>query len=244
MRFMGRSRRGPAARLSFWLVLVASLALPAAALAHLERPSYWPDPRPDKAVTPAAGGKVPAARSLRSAVTGKGPGQVRVVCQGRRGGTSMKLMRRSIRAAQAHGFRIRPSQPKEHLSNSEARRLLRMNRALASDCDYRRIQEAIFDSGNNDRVVVMPGRYREKPSRRAPTNDPKCADLIQDNGNGGMAPSYRYQVTCPNDQNLIYIQGRKVPKKPPPTPPRAEREGIPDLGKCVRCNLQLEGSGV
>ena len=244
MRFMGRSRRGPAARLSFWLVLVASLALPAAALAHLERPSYWPDPRPDKAVTPAAGGKVPAARSLRSAVTGKGPGQVRVVCQGRRGGTSMKLMRRSIRAAQAHGFRIRPSQPKEHLSNSEARRLLRMNRALASDCDYRRIQEAIFDSGNNDRVVVMPGRYREKPSRRAPTNDPKCADLIQDNGNGGMAPSYRYQVTCPNDQTLIYIQGRKVPKKPPPTPPRAEREGIPDLGKCVRCNLQLEGSGV
>ena len=52
-------------------------------------------------------------------------------------------------------------------------------------------------------------------------------------------------MTCPNDQNLIYVQGRAVPKNdPPPEPPLDEREGIPDLGKCVRCNLQLEGSGV
>ena len=90
----------------------------------------------------------------------------------------------------------------------------------------------------------MPGHYRERPSRRMPTNDPACADLVQDNGHGGLAPSYRYQVTCPNDQNLIYVQGRAVPEAPPPMPPLAEREGIPDLGKCVRCNLQLEGSGV
>ena len=77
-----------------------------------------------------------------------------------------------------------------------------------------------------------------------PTNDPACADLVQDNGHGGLAPSYRYQVTCPNDQNLIYVQGRAVPDTPAPVPPLAEREGIPDLGECVRCNLQLEGSGV
>ena len=48
------------------------LALPALALAHLERPSYWPDPRPDNSVSPPAGGKVPKARSLKSAASGAG----------------------------------------------------------------------------------------------------------------------------------------------------------------------------
>ena len=223
---------------------LALLALPALALAHLERPSYWPDPRPDKSVTPAAGGEVPKPRSLRSAVTGKGPGEVRVVCQGKDGSASLQRLRRSLRLAREHGYRVRPSQPKEFPTRKEARRLLKTNQALADDCQYRHVQEAIADSGNNDRVVVLPGRYKEKPSRRQPTNDPRCADLLQDNGHGGKAPSYRYQTTCPNDQNLIYVQGRAVPKKPPPEPPLEEREGIPDLGKCVRCNLQLEGAGI
>src|SRR3712207_7256220 len=31
---------------------------------------------------------------------------------------------------------------------------------------------------------------------------------------------------------------------PPPSPPRTDRHGIPNAGKCIRCNLQLEGSGV
>jgi hypothetical protein len=63
----------------------AVLALPAVALAHLERPSYWPDPAPDTTVRPAAGGEVPTARSLSSAVSGSGPGEVLVVCQGEDG---------------------------------------------------------------------------------------------------------------------------------------------------------------
>ena len=52
------------------------LALPGLALAHPERPSYWPDPAPDRSVSPPAGGKVPTIRSLGSAVTGYGPGDV------------------------------------------------------------------------------------------------------------------------------------------------------------------------
>ena len=36
----------------------------ASASAHVERSSYWPDPAPDTAVRPAAGGKVPKPRSL------------------------------------------------------------------------------------------------------------------------------------------------------------------------------------
>jgi hypothetical protein len=40
------------------------VAVPAAALAHIERTGYWPDPAPDTARTPAAGGEVPTERSL------------------------------------------------------------------------------------------------------------------------------------------------------------------------------------
>jgi hypothetical protein len=52
-------------------------------------------------------------------------------------------------------------------------------------------------------------------------------------------------VTCPNDQNLIYVQGREVVGNPP-EPPLSNRQGIPaqELGRCVRCNLQIEGTGV
>jgi hypothetical protein len=45
------------------------LLLPGGALAHIERASYWPNPAPDCSVTPCAGGEVPTARSLASAVT-------------------------------------------------------------------------------------------------------------------------------------------------------------------------------
>jgi hypothetical protein len=231
-------------RITFLAVLLGLFGLPAVAVAHLERPSYWPDPAPDRSVKPAAGGEVPKLRSLSSAVSGKGAGDVRVVCKGAGGRQSLRLLRRSIAAARRHGYRLRPSQPKLGLTRAHARRLLRQNRALARKCEYEEIQQAVFDSKNNDRVVIMPGRYTEPTSRKQPINDPRCAGLTQRDSSGAETPSYRYQVTCPNDQNLVHVQGRKVPEAPPPEPPLADRHGIPDLGPCVRCNFQLEGSGV
>src|ERR1044072_3189916 len=68
------------------VAILVAFALPAVAFAHLERPSYWPDPRADKSVQPAAGGKVPKARSLGSAVTGKGPGEGPGRCTGAEAG--------------------------------------------------------------------------------------------------------------------------------------------------------------
>ena len=115
---------------------------------------------------------------------------------------------------------------------------------LARRCAYSEIQPAVNASHNNDRVVVMPGVYTEPTSRAQPLNDPRCADMTQEDSGGAKTPSYRYQVNCPNDQNLVHIQGRAVPDTPPPSPPLTNRQGIPDLGPCVRCNLQLEGSGV
>ncbi len=230
-----------------WITLGATLgtlALPAAALAHLERPSYWPDPAPDKSVKPAAGGKVPKLRSLESAVTGKGAGDVRVVCQGKNGRASLRALDKSIAAALRHGYRLRPSQPKLKLTRKQARTLAQQNAALARKCDFSEIQPAVKASGNNDRVVVMPGRYTEPTSRKQPLNDPRCATLTQKDSGGAETPSFRYQATCPNDQNLVYVQGREVPDTPAPSPPLMNRQGIPDLGPCARCNLQLEGSGV
>ena len=186
MRTMGRAKRRATSQTTLVVALaaVAVLLLPALAAAHLERPSYWPDPRPDRSITPAAGGEVPEPRTLPSAVTGAGPGEVRVVCRGTDGRRSLKRVRNSIENARTGGYRLRPSQPERTLGHERAKRLRRINRALADQCEYHLIQQAIFDSGNNDRVVVMPGRYREKRSRRQPTNDPACADLTQDNGAG------------------------------------------------------------
>jgi Right handed beta helix region len=231
-------------RLLILCVVVVSLVLPAVAAAHLERPSYWPDPAPDRSVSPAAGGKVPSLRSLGSALDRHGAGKVRVVCQGRGGWKSIDVLRDSIKTARKYGYRIRPSQPKLYLSRHEANDLLRENIKLAKKCNYSEIQPAVNASGNNDRVVVLPGHYTEPTSRAQPLNDPRCADMKQQDRGGALTPSYRYQVTCPNDQNLIHVAGRAVPDTPPPSPPLMNRQGIPDVGPCLRCNLQLEGSGV
>ena len=78
---MGR----PSRRL--WLALasaaILALAVVAAASAHIERASYWPKPAGDSSVKPTAGGKVPNARSLYTALQKKPPGTTRIVCTGR-----------------------------------------------------------------------------------------------------------------------------------------------------------------
>ena len=38
--------------------------------------------------------------------------------------------------------------------------------------------------------------------------------------------------------------GRGLDTGPVPAPPRIDRHGIPNVGSCIRCNFQLEGSGV
>ena len=209
------------------------------AFGHVERSSYWPDPAPDRSVKPAAGGKVPKARSLASALNAKARGDTRVVCQ--RG--SLRRAIKSINSARKNGYVLRPSQPRKKLSARSARRLKKQNRAFAERCEFKSIQAAIKRSRNNDRVVIMPGKYLEPKSRAKPTNDPKFAQYKEDSDDGAGAATYRYQVKCPNDQNLIYLQGRALTNKAVPNPPREDRHGIPDQGRCVRCNLQIDGSG-
>jgi hypothetical protein len=284
------------------------MLVPALATAHVERASYWPDPAPDNSVSPPAGGAVPEARSLFTALDTGAPGDTHVVCQGdvaapptglpaapsrvkldrlhrraHRGkrarrnyrrekkrylaavalyhqqygailaqyrqqllkNDSMAALQSGIGKARTDGYKLRPSAETIVISQAQADQLLEFNLKLVQQCAFDSIQDAVNASGNNDRVVVMPGVYTEPESRAAPTQDPACADLKEQNDRPGGtgALSYAYQYTCPNDQNLIAVMGRVPNHAAVPQPPRDDRHGIPDEGACIRCNLQLEGSG-
>jgi hypothetical protein len=225
---------------SFLVGVLGVLLIPAFASAHVERSSYWPDPAPDCSIDPCAGGAVPTARSLASAVT-TNRNATNVVCQQ----NSLRLLKQSVTRAESTGYVLRPSQGVQTITASEGHALVDLNRKLYQRCRYHSIQLAVTQSGNNDRVVIMPGLYTEPASRAAATHDPACTQYqITNDHNDSTALSYKYQFYCPNDQNLIAVLGREPGATDPPNPPLTDRHGIPDLGPCIRCNLQIEGSGV
>ena len=227
-------------RIAIAVIAVVAILLPALASGHIERPAYWPDPAVDKTIKPHTGGKVPKARSLASALKSAPPGNTRVVCKP----NSMALLHDAIRDARKHGYDLRPHDHRK-LSSGKAKKLQGINKKLFQRCAFSEIQAAVTASHNNDRVVIMPGLYKEKTSRAKPTDDPACAKYAGAGDHPGQttgAVTYEYQFHCPNDQNLIAVNGRK-PAGQAPDPPLYDRHGIPDLGKCFRCNLQIEGSG-
>ena len=73
-RLPGRVPRAGMRRITISMAVLAfAVLVPPSALSHVERSSYWPDPAADTGVKPAAGGKVPKARSLSSALRKKPP---------------------------------------------------------------------------------------------------------------------------------------------------------------------------
>jgi hypothetical protein len=236
-----RSRRIGAAVSAIGLLLGLMSALAASpASAHVERPSYWPDPKADCTVAPCAGGKIPTIRTLGSALDASKPGDTSVVCNP----DSLNRLKAAVAKARKSGYYIRPTD-RRSFSYAEAKALLAVNTRLVAKCKYREIQPAVTASRNNDRVVVMPGLYEEATSRAKPTNDPACNKYktSADSGDPG-ALSHDYQLHCPNDANLIAVIGRGPDTGAIPSPPREDRHGVPNPGKCIRCNVQLEGSGV
>ena len=210
-----------------------------AAMAHIERASYWPDPAVDKSVKGGAGGKVPKTRSLFTALDKKPAGETHVVCQGK---SSFKRLKGAVKTAQK-GYKLRPASKKKRIGKKSAKQFREFNRKLLKACKFDSIQEAVNAAGNNDRVVIMPGIYTEPDSRTAPNNDPACEQYLEDNDEGSnSALSYRYHLECPNDQSLVNISGRSFVGDPP-QPPLQDRHGVPAAGECVKCNLQIEGSG-
>src|SRR3954449_4356480 len=213
---------------------------PATALAHVERPAYWPDPAPDCSIKPCTGGEVPTVRSLSSSLVKSRPGATHVVCQP----DSLARLKASIAKARKDGYNVRPTENRS-LNATQAAKLLTINTSLFRRCRWKEIQPAVMASHNNDRVVIMPGLYTEPTARAQPTHDPKCDEYKThaDSGDPG-ALSHAYQIHCPNDANLVAVIGRGMGHGTDPDPPREDRHGIPNLGPCIRCNLQLEGSGV
>ena len=105
---------------------------------------------------------------------------------------------------------------------------------LLRQCRYEHIQAAVDAATNGDRIVIMPGIYREEPSRAVPDRDPKCAgdEYWEASGDNhqedGRVPTWRYQYDCPNSWNLIAIIG----------------DGPDEDRECDRkCDLQVEGMG-
>ncbi len=199
-------------------------------------------------------GKVPKrSKALRG--KGKpGPAQLkarRAYSKRLNSNKSIKRLKKSIKKTTTakkkskRGYVMRPSARRVKVGKKQARKLLKFNLKLLKRCKYKSIQAAVNASGNNDRVVVMPGVYTEPESRAAPTNDPKCDPYKIPNDKGSdNALSYAYQYTCPNDQNLVTVLGRSLGAGSDPSPPLDDRHVIPNAGACIRCNLQMEGSGL
>ena len=97
-------------------------------------------------------------------------------------------------------------------------------------CRFRHIQAAVNKAKSNDRIQILPGVYKEEPSRRVPVGEAKCKDMfeIPDDGDAPVA-TYEHQVKCPNSRNLIIVLGDSLSD--------SDRE-------CDRkCNLLIEGLG-
>jgi hypothetical protein len=112
-----------------------------------------------------------------------------------------------------------------------SRRTLRRKRLRQlRECKYRHIQAAVDAARNGDRILIMPGVYREEPSRAKPVADPKCKDMfeIPEDGDAPVA-TFEHQVKCPNARNLIIVNGDSL--------------SDPDRVCDRKCNIQMEGMG-
>src|SRR5829696_7534553 len=237
---MMRARRATRRRGTLVIALaIAAIAVlvPAFALAHIERASYWPNPGADTSVKPAAGGSVPAVRKLFSALNKKKPGKTLVVCQQvpskklRKQGSvkqlsknkSIKALNKDLKKARKKGYKLRDSQPAIKLKKKKAKKLRSFNIKLLRRCQFSSIQDAVNRAHNNDRIEILPGLYTEPKSRAKPTDDPACDQYeITNDKNQAGAVSYAYQFHCPNDQNLIAVMGRQLTNTPVPQPPRLD----------------------
>lgn len=151
-------------------------------------------------------------------------------------GPALVVCKQDSAARLRRAFRARP-------------RALRGRLALLRRCRFRDIQAAVTRARSNVRVLVMPGIYRELPSRRVPFTPRKCSDQGRyfavtegfdssapppagpASNDPPVRPSARFQHDCPNARNLIAVIGTK----------RYRGELKP--GCDIRCNLQIIGMG-
>ena len=192
-------------------------------------PPTGPTPRPTPPSSPPPAARCRAALA-ETAVTGKGAGKVRVVCQGKGGRKSLAWSQVDRQGAQAR--LPDPAQPAQAQAHPQARRASccgRTPRWRASASTTRSSRRSTA-SGNNDRVVVMPGRYTEPTSRKQPLNDPRCATSPRPTRAAPRRPATATRSPAPMTRTWSTSQGRAVPDAPPPQPAADQPPGHPRPG--------------
>jgi hypothetical protein len=97
-------------------------------------------------------------------------------------------------------------------------------------CRFRHIQSAVNAAKSNDRIQIMPGVYKEEPSRKVPVDQAECASMFETPDDGDApVPTYEHQVKCPLSRNLIVVIGDSLDD--------------PDRECDQKCNLLMEGMG-
>jgi hypothetical protein len=100
----------------------------------------------------------------------------------------------------------------------------------AKKCRFHNIQTAVNKAQTNDRIQILPGVYKEMPSRRVPFDEAKCASMFETPEDGdAKVPTFEHQALCPNSRNLIAIVGDSL--------------SDPDRECDHKCNLLMEGLG-
>lgn len=134
----------------------------------------------------------------------------------------------------------------------------RHNLALLRHCHFNDIQAAVDHAKSGYRILVLPGVYREEPSRAVPVADPKCKDdyeATEGNSSHFLPPpvgarsndptqraNFRYQHDCPNSRSLIAVIGDGNPNDDR----KADNTnwGRPDPARRCnqKCNLEIAGT--
>lgn len=199
------------------LGIVVAMAWTSGAMAHPERESYFPNFDTASKTFGPPFGRAPKSRAIFL----KKDGKRLVVCK-----SDSKARIKRIKGT-----------PK-------AKRVRLANLRLLKACKYRNIQTAVNASKSGYRIAVLPGVYKELPSRSSPNPDHRCDGLYteansranQTLSRGAPIPSemiqgsYEYHAKCPNSQNLIAIIGDSTAD--------ADR-------RCDhRCNLDIVGTGL
>src|SRR5213593_1634243 len=142
------------------LALAGLIALPALALAHIERASYWPDPAPDTSVNPPAGGAVPDVRPLGTALDTSQPGTTRVVCKGSAVPTpkfkDLAKLRKRRKAALASGNMLRArrlARVIKRAKKSNASKRAAWERALKQNPSMQALDASLADAVANGYVL-------------------------------------------------------------------------------------------
>jgi len=97
--------------------------------------------------------------------------------------------------------RLRSGSAAERQQAKTALATWKQNTKLFRRCRYEHIQAAVNDATDGTGIKVLPGVYREEPSRAQPSGG------VPDLADGSY--SYEYHVAHPNDANLIAILGKK-----------------------------------